>query len=73
MMIPFDDRVFVSFGGIFIDVLKCTDAALWRQPRETEPSSAAGKKGEDKEEGSVNGQSVFTHETKRKKCSKRRQ
>lgn len=33
------------------------------------------KHGEDKEERSVNGQSVFTHEKKKniKKCSKRRQ
>jgi hypothetical protein len=77
-MIPFDDR-FVLFGRIFIDVLKCMKPRRCGSSREVDrikPSSGRQKE-EDEEEHSVNGQSVFTHEKKKKKdgmkCSERRQ
>jgi hypothetical protein len=47
--------------------LSAVEAALWRQSRgRLNRVIISSRKREDKEERSVNGQSVFTHEKKRK-------
>jgi hypothetical protein len=71
MMIPFDDRFCFVLGEFLLMCLSAFEAASWRQLRgrlEWTIISSDGEKstGEDKEDRSVNGQSVFTHEKKKK-------